>query len=434
MISAPSPQPASAPSVVKLGRYSFGLGDRFEQQTRPQLEAIMLAQRDGVEVTPVWNKSYREHQMLLTRPVTIRQAADEAVSALGWSGSYFVDADHITLQTVPPFVAHADFFTIDVSEHIGQVADKQIVDDFVEKNRMFIGDLRIAGLSYVYPVTENSIRDTAHRFLQAAIEAARVYEYLKSRKGEGTFITEVSMDEVEEPQTPVELFFMLSALAYAGVRPNTIAPKFVGQFNKGVDYVGNLKHFRREFEENVLVVKFAIEALGLPADLKISMHSGSDKFSIYPAIRRVLLQHEAGLHVKTAGTTFLEELIGLARGGADSLELVKSIYVEALSRFDEITAPHRHVIDVQPFRLPTAEVIALWSGDKFADTLRYHRYHPNYNPAFRQFMHCAYRIAGEKWDEYIAALKTYHEGIATNVVENIYEHHLRPLFIDAVEG
>ena len=99
----------------------------------------------------------------------------------------------------------------------------------------------------------------------------------------------------------------------------TIAPKFTGRFNKGVDYVGDLAQFEKEFNDDLAVIAFAVKEFGLPADLKLSVHSGSDKFSIYPAIRRAIRRTGAGLHIKTAGTTWLEELIGLASAGGEGL-------------------------------------------------------------------------------------------------------------------
>src|SRR5207249_279706 len=133
----------------------------------------------------------------------------------------------------------------------------------------------------------------------------------------------------------------------------TIAPKFTGRFNKGVDYVGDLAQFEKEFHDDLAVIAFAIDRYGLPANLKLSVHSGSDKFSLYPIIRRTLPKFGAGLHIKTAGTTWLEELIGLAEAGGDALALVKEIYAEALDRVDELCRPYATVIDIDRAKLPS---------------------------------------------------------------------------------
>src|SRR2546430_17255383 len=105
---------------------------------------------------------------------------------------------------------------------------------------------------------------------------------------------------------------MLAAGADEAIPLQTIAPKFTGRFNKGVDYEGDLAQFEREFNDDLAVMAFAIRRYGLPAGLKLSVHSGSDKLSIYGPIRRALGRFDAGLHLKTAGSTWLEEEIGLA--------------------------------------------------------------------------------------------------------------------------
>ena len=91
------------------------------------------------------------------------------------------------------------------------------------------------------------------------------------------------MDETDEPQRPEELLFILAAIAAENIPVQTIAPKFTGRFNKGVDFAGDVGRFNREFEADVCVIKSAVEAFGLPEDLKLSVHSGSDKFSFIPA-------------------------------------------------------------------------------------------------------------------------------------------------------
>src|SRR5207302_4026594 len=159
----------------------------------------------------------------------------------------------------------------------------------------------------------------AGKYLRAVQEAGKIYRHIAAAKGEGRFITEVSMDETDSPQTPPELLVILAALAAEGIPVQTIAPKFTGRFNKGVDYVGDLAQFEKEFDEDLSVLTFAVREFGLPDTLKLSVHSGSDKFSIYPIINRLIKKHGAGLHVKTAGTTWLEEVIGLAEAGGEAL-------------------------------------------------------------------------------------------------------------------
>ena len=105
--------------MKKIGKYSFGIGDRFAHQGKAQLKALMKAQKGGIEVTPVWNKSNREHMYVHSNPSDTRNEADQAVKALGYKGDYCVDADHINLGNVQGFIASSDFFTIDVASKIG---------------------------------------------------------------------------------------------------------------------------------------------------------------------------------------------------------------------------------------------------------------------------------------------------------------------------
>ena len=415
--------------MKKLGKYSFGLGDRFGQQGAAQLKAIVLAKEVGTEITPVWNKSNREHETLNTSPQDVREEAYAATKALNWKGAYLVDADHISLKNVDPFIEASDFFTIDVAEFIGKAAAEEDLKQFLEQNKKYSGSFSIPGVDQPFSADESLLTEIARTFLQACREAGRIYHYIEEKKGKGTFITEVSMDEVQEPQSPVELYFILQMLAQSGVPAQTIALKFTGNFYKGVDYEGNIVQFSKEFAENILVIRHGIKEFGLPENLKLSIHSGSDKFSLYGPVRKIIRELDAGIHIKTAGTTWLEELTGLAEAGGQGLEMAKEIYSGALSRFTELTAPYRTVLKINIDKLPAAESVNTWTGQKFANTLRHNPDHPDYNPHFRQLLHCAYKIAGEKGADFIEVLQKNSSVVGKNVTENLWERHIKPLFI-----
>ena len=318
---------------------------------------------------------------------------------------------------------------MDVTDYIGKPAPENEINAFIERRKKYKGSLSIPGIDEQFEITEDKLRDIANKFLLAAMEARKLYRHIAAGKGEDNFIAEVSMDEVNDPQTPVELFFILSALADNNIKAQTVAPKFTGRFNKGVDYVGDLQQFAKEFEEDILVIRQAIKEFGLPENLKLSVHSGSDKFSIYKPISQLIKKHDTGIHLKTAGTTWLEEMIGLAEAGNEALELAKEIYVNALGRFDELCGPYATVIDVKESRLPTAEEVKGWSGEKFANSLRHNQQHPDFNPDFRQMLHVAYKVAGENGDRYYACLKRYRDIVGANVTENLYNRHIVPLFL-----
>jgi hypothetical protein len=414
---------------MQLGKFSLGIGDRFSHQGIAQLRAIAKANLTGLDISPVWNKSNREHMYVHSHPADVRNEADAAVAALGFNGKYFVDADHINMGTVAPFVETADFFTLDVASFIGKESVPEEVNAFVASAcGKYLGSLSIPGISHPFEITTELLEKVAGKFLAATQQASEIYNYLKTIKGEGNFITEVSMDEVESPQTPADLFFILKMLADKGVPVQTIAPKFTGRFNKGVDYTGNVDQFAKEFEEDVLVIDFAVREFGLPEELKLSVHSGSDKFSIYPVMAEIIQKYNKGLHVKTAGTTWLEEVIGLALAGGKALETAKSIYTIALGRKDELCAPYADVIDIDDSKLPSAEEVAGWSSEKFANTLRHIPGHPDYNPNLRQLIHVGYKVASEMGTSYTELLKKHSDIIGACVEENIYDRHLKRLF------
>jgi hypothetical protein len=413
---------------MKLGKYSFGTGDRFNHQGEAQLKALIKANENGVNVTPVWNKSNREHNIVHSEPEGTRIEADQAVKALNWKGAYFVDADHINLSNVDRFILYANFFTLDVAMYIGNDPTQEETAAFKESCKYLGPKISVPGIDEPIEVTESLLDDVAEKYLAAVKEAGKIYRHIEGTKGKEEFITEVSMDEVEAPQTPVELLFILKMIANEKIPAQTIAPKFTGRFNKGVDYVGDLDQFAKEFEEDVLVIDYAVKEFGLPEDLKLSIHSGSDKFSIYPVMAEIIKKHDKGLHVKTAGTTWLEEVIGLAVSGQEGLAAAKEIYKNALVRKDELCGPYADVIDIDAAMLPSGVEVDGWSGEKFANTLRHIPGHSNYNPNFRQLIHVGYKVAAEMGEKYTRLLKKNADVIGACVEENIYERHLKRLF------
>lgn len=415
--------------MMKLGKYSFGIGDRFAHQGVYQLAAFAEAAQSGVIITPVWNKSNREHLTVESGPESVRIEADEAVHQLSWNHGYLVDADHITFDTVDRFIEHSDFFTIDVADKINEPLTKSELERFLLDHRGTIGELTVSGIERTFKIDAQVLTSIAHKFYKAILEAKRIYQHIKEHKGDKYFAVEVSMDEVDEPQSPLELYFILLLLSENDVPVDTIAPKFTGRFNKGVDYEGDLASFTTEFEQDLLVINHAVAKFGLPADLKLSVHTGSDKFSLYPVIHSLIKKHDVGLHLKTAGTTWLEELIGLAESEGSGLAMAKSIYHTAIERFDELTGPYTTVINIDPAQLPTLADIDNWTGDQFARSLRHEQTDSLYNPHFRQLLHTAYKVAHEKGASYGDELKKNSEIIGRNVMRNILNRHIDPLFL-----
>ena len=417
--------------MITLPKYSFGVGDRFGREGSAQLRAFgKLRDEHGIDVTPVWNKSFREHTGAGTKPGSVRIAADAAVKDTGWNAPYFVDADHIRLESVDQFIDTSDFFTLDVADFIGKpVAGASA---FADRHAGPGGvPMRIdlpGGLPPLMP-SRDDIEAAANKFLGAVGEAGKIYRHIENAKGAGTFVTEVSMDETDAAQTPTELYFILAMIAEEKIPAQTIAPKFTGRFNKGVDYVGDVNGFDREFASDVGVLEVARKAFGLSANLKLSVHSGSDKFSVFPSIRKACARFNAGVHVKTSGTTWVEEIVGLASTGGEALEFAKEIYAEAFARYDELTAPYAAVIDIDMTNLPTPTEAARWSAAEMAGILRHDPSNPNYNRNARQLIHVGFRVAAKSGQRYFDLLQKYSKQVGDSVAENIYNRHLLPIFV-----
>jgi hypothetical protein len=412
-----------------LEKYSIGVGDRFGRQAAAQLRALLSAQERHVDIVPIWNKSNREHMLIGTKPENVRHTADAAVKKTGWKKSYYVDADHIGLKTVEKFLPHSNFYTVDVADFIGTPASEEDLSLFAKSLAAFKGAYSIPGIVSSFSVTDDVLRTIGKKYLVAVKEAGKIYRYIREKKGNDEFIVEVSMDETDMPQTPIELFFILAAIAQEKIPIQTIAPKFSGEFLKGIDYVGNVADFAAEFENDLLVIAHAVTLFGLPTNLKLSVHSGSDKFSLYPVMHKAVKKHNAGLHLKTAGTTWLEELIGLAESGGTGLALAKEIYAQTHARIDELSIPYATVVKIDRSKLPAPAEVSSWSSEQYTSALRHDRHNKNYNLHLRQLLHIGFKIAAEMGQRYITALEENADVIGSNVTTNILKRHIEPLFI-----
>jgi hypothetical protein len=414
---------------MNIEKYSFGTGDRFGREGLAQLDAVMEINKLGVPVVPVWNKSNREHSIIGSLPVDVKNEAIRAVNEAGYTGGYYVDADHINLETVDKFVAASNFFTIDVAHFIGVKSEPGAVEEFKRRYGKYIGNVTIPGINRPFYITGDFLENLATDYLVALSEVRKIYERICELKGPEHFVAEVSLDEAELGQGPMELFFILGELQHLGVKVQTIAPKFSGLFAKGVDYIGDTAKFASEFEQDIAVIKFAVQELGLSENLKLSVHSGSDKFSIYPFIKNAIRKFDAGIHVKTAGTTWLEEVTGLAESGNSGLEIAKEIYAGSIERYEELTAPYATVLHINKSKLPSVKEVSAWDGLRFAEALTHEIRCANYNPDFRQLIHVGYKMAAEMGDRFLQALDDNREIVSEKVKSNLLEKHLKPLFL-----
>jgi tagaturonate epimerase len=414
---------------MRLEKYSFGMGDRFGKEGTAQLQAIQEINSLGIEVVPVWNKSNREHTIIGTSPAGVRKEAMEAVAACRYAGKFYTDADHVNADTVDRFIDSHDFFTLDVAHFIGIKPDIESTAGFVSRYSSYLGPMHIPGIGRPFEVTPQFLEDLANNYLTAIGEVQKIYSHLCSVKGKDNFVAEISVDEATSVQSPLELFFILALLKENGVEAQTIAPKFSGLFAKGVDYIGDIEGFASEIDQDVAIIRHAVEKLGMPSNLKLSIHSGSDKFSIYPAIKAAIQKYNAGIHVKTAGTTWLEEVIGLAESGTEGLNMAKEIYCQSLLRFDELSAPYASVLHIDRTRLPAESEVRSWQRTRFSEALTHNARCANYNPHMRQLMHVGYKVAAEMGSAFHSMLDRHAGIIGERVKYNLLERHLKPLFL-----
>src|SRR5450759_2084589 len=172
-----------------LGRYSLGIGDRFAHEAEAQLMAFVKATRLGVDVTPVWNKSNREHLVVGSEPAGVREAADAAVCAVGWRGTYFVDADHITATTLERFLDPCDFFTLDVAGSIGRPAADEAVEAFCARHPELAAGVKVDGIDALVSMSRETTVRVARHYLDAVKDAGQLYRLIVAHRGAGTFLT-----------------------------------------------------------------------------------------------------------------------------------------------------------------------------------------------------------------------------------------------------
>lgn len=284
---------------------SFGFGDRLGLATPGHIAALR-----GTKFAPIFaQQSVRENARTGRSPQQVMDDAKRAVDAAKWDAPWGADADHLkTVDDIPAFVdAGYTFFTVDPGEHVDNTADTDSVDVLKRKAASFINWDHFSIL-YLDQNSEQvwgnfeslSLQRAMVKYDNAIQHAVSMFNRLSQLKD--FFDFEVSVDETDSPTTPLEHFFIASELTRLGVKFTSLAPRFIGRFEKGVDYIGNLNLLDSELEKHAAVTKHF-------GTYKLSLHSGSDKFSVYPLVAKHWGER---IHVKTAGTSYLEALRVLA--------------------------------------------------------------------------------------------------------------------------
>jgi tagaturonate epimerase len=289
---------------------SFGFGDRLGLATPGHIASVR-----GTKFAPIFaQQSVRENARTGRTPQQVMDDARRAVDAAHWDAPWGADADHLkTVEDIPPFVeAGYTFFTIDPGEHVDNAADVDPLDVLEKKVARFNWD-ELSALYLDQNVDQpwgqfakspngevESLMRATVKYGGAIQQAALMFSRLSELKD--TFDFEVSVDETDSPTTPLEHFYIASELTRLEVRFTSLAPRFIGRFEKGVDYIGDLNALDIELEKHAAVTTHF-------GTYKLSLHSGSDKFSVYPLVAKHWGEH---IHVKTAGTSYLEALRVLA--------------------------------------------------------------------------------------------------------------------------
>jgi hypothetical protein len=346
---------------VSLGlKKSFGFGDRLGLATPGHVRAV----RHFSGLAPIFaQQSARENARTGRTPQQVMDDAMWGVFQEGWREPWGADADHLkTPEAMDAFIAAGyTLYTIDPGDHVdnkahtappAEVAAKvqalpwsTLRDTVQDMEQRYLGrsfDLGNVALAF----EREALWRAAAKYGHAIAHTVRMVRHL-SEHNQQPFELEVSVDETETPTSPAEHFFIASELRRLGVRWVSLAPRFVGRFEKGVDYIGDLDAFEAEFIQHVAVAK----AMG---PYKLSLHSGSDKFSIYPLIAKHTGNGSTGLtgalvHVKTAGTSYLEALRAIA--DLDPT-LFREILAFALERYREDKATYYVSANLDKVPLP----------------------------------------------------------------------------------
>lgn len=407
---------------VPLGLHtSVGFGDRLGLSTPGHVRAMRATlQRASrpTDIVPIFaQQSVRENARTGRMPQQVLDDATWGLFQAGWREPWGADADHLKTTTdVDEFIAAGyTLYTVDPGDHVDSGAHTAPPAEVEAKVQ-----------ALPWGTLEDTARDMAHRYLdrsfdlgeawftldqetlwraaakygRAIAHTVRMYRHLAARMQEGDFELEVSVDETEAPTSLEEHVFVATELRRLGVRWVSLAPRYIGRFEKGVDYIGDLGEFEAELAKHAAIAR----ALG---PYKLSIHSGSDKFSIYPIVARLT---EGLVHLKTAGTSYLEALRALAQ--ADPA-LFRQVLAFARARYGEDRATYH--VSAQLANVPAAD--ALGNADL-----------PGLLDQFdaRQVLHVTFGSVLDRFGDRLLATLWEHEERYHTLLESHFRRHLSP--------
>jgi hypothetical protein len=407
------------PALLGL-RTSAGMGDRIGLATPGHVRAI---RKTGGKIAPIFaQQSMREMTRTGRTPQQVMDEATWGIFQEGWMGGFGADADHLkNPEDIDACLAAGfTFFTIDPSSHVDNRAESASLGELRELTGNLPAELQprasglldknfdVEGLQVTF--SEAVLLRAVVKYGRAMAHIASMYHHLMKSAGKHLFELEVSVDETDQPTSHAEHLYIAKELLRMGVQWVSLAPRFVGKFEKGVDYIGDLAAF-----ETCIAGHAAISRQLGP--YKISLHSGSDKYSIYPAAMR---QTHGLVHLKTAGTSYLEALRTVAVFDSD---LLGDIYIFARQHYDADKASYH--VSAELSRAPLPENVKNWTGllDQFDA---------------REILHVTFgsvltgKSASGQWlfrDRFMSLLRSHPEAYAANL-EKHFDRHLTPFIQD----
>ena len=408
------------PAVLGL-RKSFGFGDRLGLATPGHLTAARKS-----NFAPIFaQQSIREMARTQRTPEEVMQAAQRALAQAGYTTHWGADADHLKTAEDVRRTAAAGFcfFTIDPSEVVNNHADALAANEletgvagleaegiFPDRGwrEFYLGQRFDLPGGLALRFTREKLFRAAIKYARAISQGASMGEHVARAMAGRPFEIEISVDETDSPTSALEhLLFGLELKRRRVSRVVGLAPRFVGEFEKGIDYRGDLKRFEESLREHVAVARFC-------GPYKISVHSGSDKFAAYPVIGRVCGEL---LHVKTAGTSYLEALRVVARTAPG---VFAEIAAYCRRRFDldrksyHISTTTAQIEAMPPFAGPAEEALYL---DQVAGRQLLH-------VTFGSVLTAGVDQKGRRFKETILELLNRHADLHRELLDTHFTKHL----------
>ena len=406
--------PWCAPRSLRNERTTIGCGDRLGLASFGHIKAARKVQAYPV----LAQQSMRE---LTMTGRTFRQVVDDAcfmVYASDYRDGYGADGDH--LKTIPDIdvalAAGMPMITLDLSEVMNAAAgdwdkaqietafaampadlQKRIIADYAGK-KFILGDVTV-------DVDELTAKRCAVMYTSALDFAFKVYEHLKAARGD-EFDLEISIDETTSPTLPSHHLFIVRELRLRNVEFSSLAPRFIGEFQKAVDYIGDLAEFDRQFKVHALIAQNY-------GNYKVSVHSGSDKFAVYPTVGRETRHY---LHLKTAGTSWLVAVTVIAENDP---ALYRDMHKCALANFNDMLKLYHITADIN--KIPALDTLTDAQLPALMDM-----------PEARQLLHITYGpiLTGDLRERFFKAMHKF-EAEYEVAVEKHFDKHLTLLGVPA---